>query len=226
MGGIKNESIYRPFQSYNAPHMSYLAEQDVVCTNCKHPNNAEIWSSINTQVDPELKDILLGGELNLIECAACRKVFYAEQFLLYHDPANELMAFVYPFSHREEKEAWEEKTKMDFSQSDYTYPAVSLFGLDELVRLVEAEDEAEIQSEIVAHMAPDDNLAIKRLRPSVARRYSAPRVIPYVKTPSTSRENLLAALGKIQEKNDRLSVYVAFATHVKITPDLNCDFPE
>lgn len=206
--------------------MSYLAEQEVVCTNCKHPNTAEIWSSINAQEDPELKDIVLGGELNLIECAACRKTFYAEQFLLYHDPSNELMAFVYPYSCRNDKEAWEEKTKMDFSQSTYTYPAVSLFGLDELVRMVEAEDESEIQGEIVAHMAAEHGLTIKRLRPSIARRYGAPRILPYSKDLSSSRENLLKALEWVQERNDRLVVYATFATQVKNSPALDCDFPE
>lgn len=214
------------FQSYNAPHMSYLAEQDVVCTNCKHPNTAEVWSSISVQEDPELRDILLGGELNLIECAACKKVFYAEQFLLYHDSANELMAFVYPYSYRDDKEAWEGKTKLDFSQSDFTYPAVTLFGLDELVHLVEGEEEAEIQGEIVKHLASENNMSVKLLRPSVARRYLAPRILPLKKEASSSREALLLALERIHELNDLLSVYTSFASYVRNTSSLNCDFPE
>lgn len=214
------------FQSYNAPYMSYLAEQDVVCTNCQHPNTAEVWSSISVQEDPELKDILLGGELNLIECAACKKVFYAEQFLLYHDSVNELMAFVYPYSYRDDKEAWEAKTKMDFSQSDFTYPAVTLFGLDELVHLVEGEEESEIQSEIVKHLASENDMAVRVLRPSVARRYSAPRVLPLKKDTTSAREALLLGLGRISELNDRLTVYSTFASHVRNTPSLTCEFPE
>jgi hypothetical protein len=53
-----------------------------------------------------------------------------------------------------------------------------------------------------------------------------PRVIPYSKENSNFRENLLKALSWVQERNDRLSVYANFSTHVKNTPMLDCQFPE
>ena len=62
--------------------MSHLIEHDIECTYCQHPNTVEVWSVINVDLDPELKDLLLGGELNMTECEACHKTFYAEHFLL------------------------------------------------------------------------------------------------------------------------------------------------
>src|ERR1051326_2089305 len=97
--------------------MSYLITEEIPCTYCQFPNLVEAWSIVNVQEDPELKDLLLGGELNMSECRSCQKIFYAEHFLLYHDPSAELMAFVYPYAFRIEKERYEEKTRSDFEQS-------------------------------------------------------------------------------------------------------------
>src|SRR5687767_14984980 len=97
--------------------MSHLIEFDTPCTYCQHPNTVEEWSLVNVKLDPELKDLLLGGELNMGECEACGKMFYAEHFLLYHDPDAQLMAFVYPLSDEAKRSELEKKTQDDFQAS-------------------------------------------------------------------------------------------------------------
>src|SRR3954469_9291361 len=142
--------------------MSVLIEKEIPCTHCQFPNVVELWSIVNVKEDPELKDLLLGGELNIAECSSCKKNFFAETFLLYHDPDAELLAFVYPYQARTERATYEEKTKKDFealkesapSQASFPYAPLTFFGLDELVRLVEQEEEMGIQAEIVAALAP------------------------------------------------------------------------
>src|SRR5438552_3618111 len=99
--------------AYNS-RMSNLVQIEMTCPACKIPNAVEVWSSLNVREDPELKELLLGGEVNMMECKACREVFYAEHFLLYHDPDSELLAFVYPQSYEEKQAEWEEKTRTDF----------------------------------------------------------------------------------------------------------------
>ena len=58
--------------------MSYLITQDFPCQHCQFPNSVEVWSVVSVREDPELKDLLLGGELNMAECQSCKKVFHAE----------------------------------------------------------------------------------------------------------------------------------------------------
>lgn len=195
--------------------MSTLITNETACPFCQHPNEAEVWSSINTREDPELKDLLLGGELNMMECQACREYFYAEHFLLYHDQDMELIAFVYPNSHAKEKQRWEEKTREDFARaqensgsSSMNYAPVTLFGLDELVALVEDEEEIQIQGEIVKHLAREYGLETRVLRPSQARPLKLPTILPFSQeNHSTSVERLTRGLERLGDINDRLSVY-------------------
>lgn len=196
--------------------MSTLLEQDIVCPYCQFPDQAELWASINVKDDPELKDLLLGGELNMVECASCKEMFYADRFLLYHDPENELMAFVYPIGHRAERERWLAKTRTDFEQiqngSDTSphlnYGPLSLFGLDELVTLVEWDDEIQVQGEIVKALSQENDFPVQELRPSVARFHRLPRVLPLLKgSVLQGREALLAGIGALETINDRLFVY-------------------
>lgn len=209
--------------------MSYLSEQDIACPYCKHPNTVELWSTINVHEDPELKDILLGGELNMAECESCHRVFYAEQFLLYHDPDNELMAFVYPSENRDDREAWMEKTKTDFQRSQTAdnpipYDPVSLFGLDELVTLVAREEEVSIQGEIVTLLSQQHGFKIKSLKPSIARRQRLPKILPFKEDSRLSaRDSVLAALTDLLKINDRLFVYNE--AHSLLTEHTDLDVP-
>ena len=204
--------------------MSYLVQQETLCSHCQFPTQAELWSAINVKEDPELRDLLLGGELNLIECEACKEIFYAEHFTLYHDPAYELMVFVYPQSCANERAKWEEKTAVDFGlsqatlplESQATYEPVTVFGMNELVLLVEDEEELAIQGQIVSIYSADHGFKVKKLSPALARRFKIPPVIPYVDGPfGCSRGSVLSALEKIHKVNDRLFVYEKLAERIK-----------
>ncbi|MCG3203707.1 MAG: hypothetical protein KCHDKBKB_00379 [Elusimicrobia bacterium] len=207
--------------------MSYLVEQETVCPHCSYPNQAEIWSVINVQLDPELRDLLLGGEINMIECVSCKEIFYAENFVLYHDPSTQLMAFVYPQSYANDKSRWESKTLADFSHTQstvpeaerLTYQPVTLFGMDALVFLVEDEEEQSIQAEIVKFYSQEHGFKFKTLSPSQARLKKIPPVIPYLgENEFPARERVLEALEKIKIINDRLSVYVNMEEKLKQDP--------
>lgn len=208
--------------------MSYLAEQEMACPYCKHPNEVEVWSVINVKDDPELKDLLLGGEINLAECAACKKIFFAEFFLLYHDPSSELMAFVYPREQAQERQKWEEKMKLDFVEtqaalaegSKIAYAPVALFGLDELVKVVEMDDETVIQGEIVQHIAKEQGLSVKTLGPAAARALKFPSTIPY-RNGAADHKGVAAGLEEVLKANDRLTLYADFQKRVRENPGLD-----
>ena len=196
--------------------MSHLIQQEIACPHCKHPVEAELWSAMNVHEDPELKDLLLGGEINMVECDACHEVFYAEAFVLYHDPDNELMAMVYPSEQKEMRELLVEKSLADFEASQATLPGnerlsykpVCLFGLNDLVGLVEAVEEEALQSEVTEAIAKERHLAIRRLRPFVARSQQLPRVLPVDESKAANpRQSVIGGLERLKSINDRLTLY-------------------
>jgi hypothetical protein len=213
--------------------MSYLTAQEFSCPACKHPNDVEVWSAIDVKEDPELKDLLMGGELNMAECESCHEVFYAERFLLYHDRDRELMAFVYPLESRADRGAWEAKTAGDFAESQkgleppqrLSYEPLTLFGLDELAEVVERDEESEIQSEIVRLLSTTSRIPVKRLPPDRARRQQLPTVLPVEDVPALSaRESLLRGLSKLESVNDRLFVYQRVKQMLLDHPDIQPQF--
>jgi hypothetical protein len=171
---------------------------------------------MNVHEDPELKDLLLGGEINMVECNACHEVFYAEAFVLYHDPENELMAMVYPSDQAEMRELLVEKSLADFETSQATLPEnerlsykpVCLFGLNDLVRLVEAVEEEALQSEVTEAIAKERQLPIRKLRPWVARTQELPRVLPVDESKTDNpRQAVIGGLERLKAINDRLTLY-------------------
>jgi hypothetical protein len=196
--------------------MSHISEREVICPACKQPIVAELWSSVNVKEDPELKDLLLGGELNIVECSACREKFHVDTFLLYHDPDNEILAFVFPLDSDLPADELAEKTTADFELSQATLPEneqlkyspVHIKGLDELVRFVEADDESALQSEVLEAIAKEHDMSLTRLGPWKARQQSLPRLLPVENGEGRSaREAVLAGLKKLKTLNDRLTVY-------------------
>lgn len=209
--------------------MSVLVTRDITCPYCQHPNETEVWSSINVREDPELKDVLLGGELNMTECEACHEIFYAENFLLYHDPDDQLMAFVYPVENAADRAVWEEKTTLDYAASQATvpegeglrYPPLSLFGLDDLVRLVERDDEIKLQGEIVETLAKQGAFSIRTLSPVDARAGEWPRVLPVSgDSGGSDRDRVLAGLHALKAVNDRLFIYTRLLERLEKSPSL------
>ena len=68
----------------------------VNCPNCGTPYSAEIHQIIDVGQQPELKQRLLSGQLNVAICPSCGAGGQLTTFLLYHDPAHELFMFYMP----------------------------------------------------------------------------------------------------------------------------------
>lgn len=95
--------------------MSLQTLKEIKCA-CGDTFETEIYQSVSVGEDPELKDLILGGEFNMVECPHCHQVIYAENFVLYHDHAQELMAFVYPYAMKENQGPMAEQMKATFSE--------------------------------------------------------------------------------------------------------------
>jgi len=127
--------------------MSFTNYDQVKCP-CGHIFEVELYSSINVQQDPELREKILAGELNVVVCPECSMPFYAERFVLYLDPSAELIAFVYPALFVSDRPCWEKKMFEDFENAQkelpdfffkeqkFSYTPVIFFGLDNLVEVL------------------------------------------------------------------------------------------
>jgi hypothetical protein len=209
--------------------MSYLAEREIACPACKQPIAAEVWASINVREDPELKDLLLGGEINIVECPACKEAVHVDTFVLYHDPDDEIIAFVFPEDETLTGDLLNEKMNADFDTTQATLPEqdrlsyrpLAFKGLNELVAFVEREDEIALQGEVLLAISSERRLPVRKLRPSVARERNLPRVVPILEEKGKSeRDALISGLRRLRELNDRLTVYNDALERLTRQPDV------
>jgi hypothetical protein len=68
----------------------------VNCAHCGVPFQIPVFSIVDVQQNPELKNALLSGELNAAQCPGCGRVNYIAGPMLYHDPAKEFLAIYVP----------------------------------------------------------------------------------------------------------------------------------
>ena len=122
---------------------------------------ATLYTSVNVQLNPVLKEELLDGRLNLVTCSECGREQHVEIPLLYHDMERRIAIQVFPEERKDQaaeivKEAEDMATIMKallsgrFSEHggspravkritdyfDYLANPHIVFGLDELAQLV------------------------------------------------------------------------------------------
>ncbi|HBU70016.1 MAG TPA: hypothetical protein DEE98_06475 [Elusimicrobia bacterium] len=198
--------------------MSFLKLEEIVCP-CGEVFEAELYNAINVNEDPELKESLIAGEVNVVCCPNCREIFYAEHFVLYHDPASELIAFVYPSSFSHQAAHWRDKMEKDFKNAmselgdtkSIKYEPMLVFGMDTLVEIIKNDDAFNDEVRILEHMAKELELALIKLHPALARPKDMPRVLPKPKASKASeRDDFIAGLSCLIKHNQHLSSYRKF----------------
>jgi CpXC motif protein len=66
------------------------------CPNCRAPVRAQIFTLVDVGRQPELKNYLLAGQLNLAVCQSCGTPAMIAAPLIYHDPAKQLFLVHFP----------------------------------------------------------------------------------------------------------------------------------
>ena len=102
--------------------MSAFNDLDIICTQCEEEFRGTVWTAIHAGVDPELKDLLLGGELNMVACPKCGFVSFQDSFLIYQEPADELVAYVYPENQEELRPELELMMMAGFKEAQLGFP--------------------------------------------------------------------------------------------------------
>src|SRR5438552_3227602 len=166
--------------------MSRFNILDITCENCAEEFKGTVWTAVHAGQDPELKELLLGGELNILMCPLCAHPAYQDHFVLYQEPAAELIAYIYPPSQEANREFLENSMMTNFRevQKSYLprdrqgYDPIIVFGLETFVELMKEEEARAEQSQIAEAICKEKGIPYQKLGPSEARRLKTVRVIP------------------------------------------------
>jgi hypothetical protein len=182
-----------------------------------HLFDAELLSAISVVDNPELKEALIAGEINLVSCPDCGEMFYAECFILYHDGDNELIAFVYPLSFQEQAAQCKAKMSKEFKlalnsfeeKQKIKYEPLLLFGIEDLVSLLRMEQDIEDEESILKYIAPKLSLNTVKIIPSLARKLGIPKILPIPKGEKNIEVKfLISGLRTLMKYNHNLLHYV------------------
>ena len=73
--------------------MSRMHEAMVTCPDCGKESSFTVWDSVNTMLDPELKEKVINGELFCFTCPVCGAVTNVVYDILYHQMEDGIMIF-------------------------------------------------------------------------------------------------------------------------------------
>ncbi|MCL5429784.1 MAG: hypothetical protein M1347_08325 [Chloroflexi bacterium] len=73
-----------------------MPRTQVQCPNCKQPVVMEIEQLFDAGTDPQAKQRLLGGSVNVLRCPRCGYQGNIATPIIYHDPAKELLLTYFP----------------------------------------------------------------------------------------------------------------------------------
>ena len=68
--------------------------EKVTCPSCHHEGDFELWDSINTALDPEMKEKVLNQSIFLYTCPSCGKTFRLDYSILYHQMEDLIMIYL------------------------------------------------------------------------------------------------------------------------------------
>ena len=76
--------------------MAQTRKYAIQCPKCGHPQEVDLYESVNVQTDVSLREAVMTNSLNAVECSGCGFAFRVEKALLYHDPGRKLMIYWIP----------------------------------------------------------------------------------------------------------------------------------
>ncbi len=188
------------------------------------PVEAEVWSFVRGDVDFALRESLLAGDLNLLTCEDCGKVFIPEASVVYFDPNAELLVFIFPESYREEEARWRKKMQTDYEQMKGVIGGgnppgdpILYFGMEEASRGMRAEEDLEDEVRVAAVLCSELDLSVYPVDRAYSRSRDLPRILPCSPAPGDrdlSREDALKGLMVLLKSNERLKGFRRWLSHL------------
>ena len=84
--------------------MSASREISLECPQCKLKQPMTVYGSINATQNPELREELLKGKINIFRCAKCNADSFVDTNFIYHDMEHQLLIMYQPWRAVEEEQ--------------------------------------------------------------------------------------------------------------------------
>lgn len=114
--------------------MSRKTTVEVICPACSRRHNVSIWQSINTTLDPEMKQAVRDRSAFLFTCPDCGKQTYLSYSFLYHQMEDRILIYL-----ADNEEDAEDMYKM-LTDKD-TFGTESFINQEYLIRIVISENQ-------------------------------------------------------------------------------------
>ncbi len=203
--------------------MSILSNCEIKCS-CGEIFEAELWKAINVFDDPDLKEVLLSGRFNTVECPKCHKVFYHEHFFMYQDLENELIAYVYPKKDQDFATDLRKKMLSDFNAlskdieelAKIDFEPIIYFGIEDLIDTIKSEENSKDEIDILNFIAKRIELDLVKIKPSKARNLCILHTIPKSKKSTGDiKKDIVAGLEQLLKYNPNLTEYENLLARIK-----------
>ena len=73
--------------------MSQFRKETIECPHCHKEGEFDLWTSVNVDLDPELREKIFSDELFLYHCPHCGEITGIPAGTLYHDMEHKFMLF-------------------------------------------------------------------------------------------------------------------------------------
>ena len=203
--------------------MSILSNCEITCS-CGETFEAEVWKAVNVFDDPDLKDVILSGRFNTVECPHCKKFFYHEHFFMYQDLQNELIAYVYPKKDQNFATSLRKKMLSDFSSlskeieelAKIDFEPIIYFGIEDLIDTIRSEDNSRDEIDILTFIAKRMDLDLIKIKPSKARNLCVLHTIPKSrKSTGDIKRDIVSGLEQLLRYNPNLVEYESLLARIK-----------
>jgi RNA polymerase subunit RPABC4/transcription elongation factor Spt4 len=77
--------------------VSVREEVEAKCPACGEESQTTVWRSMNVSQDPDAKELLLAGTVNVFQCPKCRYESLLDVDFLYHDMDRKFSVQYYPY---------------------------------------------------------------------------------------------------------------------------------
>ena len=194
--------------------MSILSTCEIKCS-CDEVFESELWKAVSISDDPDLKNLVLSGQFNVVECPKCHKMFYWEHFFVYQDIKNEFVAYVYPKAFEKDAAYYRQKMLSEFKEVadtmkqeiDIDFEPILFFGIEDLIATINNEDYLKDEIDVLKFIAKEIDLDLITIKPSVARNLCIPHVLPKHKKTDNIKHNVMSGLEKLVSYNPNLGEY-------------------
>jgi hypothetical protein len=146
---VAGQAVNPPLQ--RRTQMTRLGRSELTCPQCRNRQETDLYHSINVGLNPELRERLFNGEINVFKCESCKTIAAIGQPLLYNDMKRRYCVQYFPPDLLKEDEflrqySAEGKLKMEGSidsiseHSRYLLVPHIVFDLKEMVYYIEFRD--------------------------------------------------------------------------------------